>query len=193
MKSQMKVAPEAEVYARLRDIWDRRTLAEDTAGRQWYPDAWQECNDIAARTDIPRSYVVAACAALSPVVSWSQNLDMLRTLARKHGMGHRFRNPGTYPKFARDAWACLNGDIGRCSGPKRSAFAVAIGGSDRAVVVDRWIARAVGHHSDRLTPAAYAHYTRCLIQFARDLGEESVRDVQAILWVVIRNDTSPGA
>lgn len=178
---------DAAILQRCLETWNSRSAQADHDGRAWYPGANRICREVSHTTSREVARVVYACAALSPRVSWSQNVAMLRSLCARS----RFANPGTFPAFARDAWAVLkHGDLARCSGPKREPFARAIGGDHSAVVVDRWLLRIVGHPPYNPSNIQVARYAALIARFAADIGEHSARDVQAVLWCAIRNDVS---
>jgi len=121
-------------------------------------------------------------SALSPLQPWDKNVSMTRDLAR----AKRFRNPGTFHKFARDAWACLQGDTEACTGPKREAFARAILGDPDAVTLDRHMWRILGESRESISKKVYALYADWVRDVARDVGE-TPRDFQAILWLQQRD------
>lgn len=169
------------IRARLRAVWRARTPQQEQAGREWYPAARDECARMADVRGAPLPNLIWTVAALSPNVGWDQNIRMAWTLAR----ARTFRNPGTFHRAARDAWACLNGDRSRNTGPKREAFARAIAGDLEAVVIDRWMMAVVGHPKLGMSRQQFEHYAAAIAAFAREHGIVP-RDMQAILWTVKR-------
>lgn len=176
------VVPDRALRARLRAVWNARTPQQEQAGREWYPAARDECERMADVRGAPIQNLIWTVAALSPNVGWDQNIRMAWTLAR----ARTFRNPGTFPRMARDAWACLNGGLSRNTGPKREAFARAIAGDLESVVIDRWMMAIVGHPKPGMSRQQFEHYARAVAEFARDHGL-APRDMQAILWTVKRD------
>jgi hypothetical protein len=176
-----KVTPDALLLAHFRATWERRTARQEQEGREWYDVARDECERIADASGYPLASVILAMAALSPNVPWSRNVTMCRSLAG----AKRFRNPGTFPLVARQAWRCLHGDATANSGLKRRAFAAAIAGDVESVTIDRHMIALAGHPYYGISPQQYEHYAFAVTRFARSLGELP-RDVQAILWTVQR-------
>ncbi len=147
-------------------------------GAAWYPDALDICQRAADRHGHDTFSVVAAMAILSANTSWNKNVSMTRGLAASR----RFRNPGTFQKIARKAWDALRGDITVIRGPKTQAFARAIAGDARAVVVDRHILRALGHWRNGVSPRQYERYAREITQ-AADIVRVAPAVLQATIWL----------
>ena len=61
-------------------LWHQATDAELANGRLWYPDAYAVAASLAANRCLPVSCVAGIIAALSPRVSWLDNLDATRLL-----------------------------------------------------------------------------------------------------------------
>jgi hypothetical protein len=75
---------------------------------------------------------------------------------------------------------------GQIRGPKTSAFARALQGDRRAVVVDVWIARALRIPEEDLSSRrVYAHAARRIRGAAAHSGLP-VRDAQAAIWTAVR-------
>jgi hypothetical protein len=170
--------------ANLLALYRSATLEERRAGRQWYRRARARARNIARTTGRDPVHVCYAIAALSPLCPWDANMRYTAALASRR----RFRNPGTFTKFARDAWEILErGALERCSGAKRQPFARAIAGDVSAVTIDRWIVRAVGmDYRNAPTTAQYRQITTALESCAREVGEFP-RAFQAIVWVRLRD------
>jgi len=177
------------VQRRLIEVYVSATPAELEEGREWYAEAAAICERIADLTGRTALHVAHAVAALSPRQSWGVNCRMAEAMARRT----RFHNPGTFQKFARDAWACLQDRTERCSGPKREAFARAILGDEDAVVIDRHILRAIGEERETLKRGAYDAYAGIIRGTAIEETSLSPRDFQAVVWVVQRNRTTRGS
>jgi hypothetical protein len=150
-------------------------------GRKWYPEALQICTDMATHFGREVKGVVYALAALSPNCQWESNVKLCRSLAASR----RYSNPGTFHKFAIRAWDCLRGAYEQLSGPKVTAFALAILGDCDAVVIDRWMFRACGHHRESCSPRQYEAMAQAVRRAARTCGE-TPRDFQAIIWIILR-------
>lgn len=178
----MKAPTLRTMLSRGRSIYGQSSEACRQEGRAWYPLARRQCERIATRSGRTLESVIYACAALSPLQPWETCLAMTADMSARS----TFSNPGTFTKFAMKAWECLGNDLGALSGPKVTSFAMAISGDLEAIVVDRWIFRALGHHRDGATVGQYERMCEAIRRIARET-EESPRSVQAILWVAVRD------
>ena len=159
------------------------TAAQRRSAAQWYPDALEICEHIAERHGHETVNVVAAMAILSANTHWGQNIAMTRNLASRR----RFRNPGTFLSIARKAWGALHGEVNEnVRGPKTQAFARAIAGDLRAVVVDRHILQALRHWRQGVSPRQYEGYAT-QITLAADTLRVPPAVLQATLWIQERD------
>ena len=165
------------------------TAAQRRLGAQWYPAALDICENIAEQHGIDTVNVVAAMAILSANTYWNHNVAMTRSLARRR----RFSNPGTFPKTARKAWGALHGKVNEnVRGPKTQAFARAIAGDQRAVVLDRQILKALEHWRISVTPRQYERYANQITR-AADTVRVPPAIVQATLWIQERDTPTDSA
>ena len=159
------------------------TAAQRRSAAQWYPAALEICERVAERHGHETVNVVAAMAILSANTYWDQNVAMARDLASRR----RFHNPGTFTKIARKAWRALHGEVNEnVKGPKTRAFARAIAGDLRAVVIDRHILRALEHWRHGVSPQQYKRYAN-QITLAADTLRVPPAVLQATLWVQERD------
>lgn len=99
---------------------------------------------------------------------------------------------GTYPANAEKAARILLGvhPATVVSGPKVSAFWRAICGDPAAMTLDRWAIRAADHPCDPWPGKRASAMLRDAYRVAAERVGETVRDFQAIVWIVER-DTVP--
>lgn len=158
-------------------------------GRSWYPQTRRLLRELADKHDRPLSQVVAVFAITSIAAQLQTNLRWTDEVLAGIRTGGRFPNVQA-PLLAGALSARHPSRFVR--GPKVSAFYRALMGDKNAVVLDRWAARAAGFPvSDekhdlpvtvrREMAAAYAE--------AAEACRESVRDFQAIVWIVKRETT----
>jgi len=164
---------------RLRHTFSTATVEQVAVGREWYPNALEVCEDIAAEYGHGLVPVVNALAALSPQQGWGPNVKMVRRLVTFD----RFRNPGTYHRQALLAWECLTASA-PITGRKCVAFAGAILGGVECVVIDRHMITACGHHRDGMSARQYRILASAVTLASRNTNE-SPRDYQAIIWGII--------
>jgi hypothetical protein len=164
------------------------TPAQKRRGRAWYDAARLECASIARDTSVEIERVAAVLAITSPEAKLVQNVEWTRA-ACENGTGH-----GRYPSDQRPkVYRALNDRLDRAadavSGPKVEAFYRAIMGDDDVLVIDRWAAFAAGEDRFKVPNARKrAAIEAAYRDAARQVGE-SVRDFQAIVWIVVREST----
>jgi len=162
-------------------------LAEEAlvkAAREFYPLENIMLQKIAVEFDKPLENTVWAYAALSPQQTWAGNIKSLKRL-----MSYSyFRNPGAISLFSYRAWAALQGEFDAVKGMKVNSFAKAILGDKRAVAIDRWVLRGLGHVSDICSHKRYLEYELDIRNVADIKGEEP-RAFQALVWLGMRETT----
>lgn len=179
-------------YQRLRRHYQRASLTDRVCrGRRWYP-AMREILD-GARGSHSLDAAVAVFAITSQGAQLRANLDWTkRALAGDCKVG---RFPTTQaPKIAA---VLADPDVAheQARGPKIAAFRDAVAGDPDALVLDRWaLFAALGARHDRdgaPTVKERASVARAYHKLAAETGE-SVRDLQAILWLQVRETTQHG-
>lgn len=155
------------------------------AGREFFPLENKMLRGIAEEFNKPLENTIWAYAALSPQQTWAQNIRTLRRLMANSG----FINPGHLPRESHRAWAALLGDFEAVRGPKVRPFARAILGDPKAVAIDRWVLRGLGHgNSDSCSNKQYQEY-ELDIRTVADIIKEEPRALQAIIWLAKRELT----
>ena len=200
--------PASEPTPRTRHIvrlWHQATDAERANGRLWYPDAYAIAASLAENRCLPVSCVVGIIAALSPRVSWLENLDAARLLL--DGVAPTQIAFGRNIAKAQAILARPDGDpLDTLRGPKTRAFYQCImkAGGKRVgdwyagddvgspVVVDGHAANiawgrlrasnTVGNLDRR---GRYDRIAECYRRAAAQLCELTA-DVQAVTWLVHR-------
>ena len=166
------------------------TLYEDAeepllvAAREFYPLELDMVSGIAQEFHRPLENTVWAYAALSPQQTWTQNIRALKRLMSDH----RFVNPGHLARESHRAWAALHGEFDVVQGMKVRSFAKAILGDLRAVAIDRWVLRGVGHRNDSCSNRQYKQY-EMEIRAVADIKGEEPRALQAVVWLGLREPT----
>lgn len=168
------------------------------AGREWYTQAWRIADTLAATYGVPIPRAVGALAALSPGVSWTENVAAAETYCQA------FRDdpeqaPPIVPGYQLNrtkAWAILSGHYPHPrtafetgTAPKTLAFYDAISGDRNAVCVDghavsirEGVRFPVGDPRAKLWAAKYSRVAADYRKAAAIVGEDP-RDLQAITWV----------
>lgn len=159
-------------------------------GRQWYAAARRECRRMAREHGRPLSQVAAVLAITSPDAQLATNLRWTEEILRGE------RTAGRYPtdQAPKVAAALSSRRPGQhVTGPKVSAFYRAIMGDEDVLVVDRWAAFAAGSTKDYAPKAAARRAIEAAYRQAATIVGESVRDFQAIVWIVCRENTPTAA
>lgn len=140
----------------------------------WYADVREGCEVFSARHGIPLETVAGVLATTSPRVHVRKNMELAR----------RVLLFGSKPEsLLPSAWAATAHflETGEIRGPKTSAFARAILGDREAIVVDVWVARALGIDGQRLAGRRYSDAADTVRALARCEGI-APREAQAALW-----------
>jgi len=150
-------------------------------GRNWYKLAHLVATEYALRYHTSVSAAAGVIAALSPMKSWSQNLKLAADCLAGGVPRHMGAN-------ARLACAIRDGaepDVA-LRGRKTAAFWRAIMGDENAVVIDRWMIRALGlPDSTRLTPNQYDTLAAIVTSEAA-IADATPAQFQAVVWCAIR-------
>lgn len=178
---------------KLRAAYDRATPEQVRRGRAWYDAARNACASIEAETGVALDRVAAVMAITSPDAKLSTNVawtraDCLRKLRGQTLRGGRYPTDQA-PKVQRALDQRRPNPGLHVTGPKVSAFYRAIMGDDDVLVIDRWAAFAAGYPRDTPPNRTQAATIEAAYRtVSADVGE-SVRDFQAIVWIVTREET----
>lgn len=171
---------------------ERATVKNVSDGLHWYEDAREEVREIAKESGRYVEVVAAVFSALSPGVRWETNLEQARAMClsnRPEGM-----DSSTYRQQRQKAIRILKiGSPDRqilmdiLSGPEyhktRCFFECLVDEFTDAVVIDRWMARAVGVGLPRRN--MYLILADSVRELARSEGIRPYQE-QAILWCTIK-------
>ena len=166
--------------------FDRATPAQRIAGRMWYPRAHMIVEDLAAWATVDQDKLAAAISALSPRNPWAWNVQDAAAFGWAASHGEPMPVATTYGANRRRAWGFLTGSTDwQGSALKVRAFTRAIAGDGDAVVVDVWAVRVATEGRRQLVEndRDYLELAEAYREAARQLGEPSARDLQAIVWV----------
>lgn len=183
------------VARRLRAHYDRSSAAERLAGRCWYADARAVAELLADAYGTTVAQAAYVLAALSPNTSWSANIRAAEHACEGYRDGtdpDSWRGAG-YSENRRKAWRILSGELGALQGPKVTMFARGILGDPDACTVDVWMQRAAGIGGAVGSPAPTVREHRVIraaIERVAAATGETVRDLQAIVWVHVRNEST---
>lgn len=169
--------------------------AEEVAeGRGWYSEARGVAEDLAATFGHPVDVAARVIAVLSPNVTWAQNVHGAHCAFEGWHAGTSWRDwlGSGYGTNREKAWRILGGELGALKGPKVEVFHAAIMGDPNACTVDLWMMRAAGFDHDTPSTRERRVIVAALKRVARECGE-SVRDLQAVVWVKVRNESTRGA
>lgn len=176
-----------QMAANIIDIYHRATPAQIHAGEQWYAEARDFADALAARSIFNRQETAGVIAALSPQQAWSINKN------------NATRAIDTYPDVPSmhtgtqmgKVMAILSGvpPLEALKGPKERAFYLNIIGDFDHVTVDRWAyfgatgelvvgTGGIGRRVYVLVEQAY--------RLAAFLLGIPVAILQAVVWVVVR-------
>lgn len=155
------------------------------AGTDWYDEALRLCRRAARGSGHSTTHAVVALAHLSPRTSWTANLAALGAL-----LHHRERPAGVLGR----SWVLAESALSAESpletfsprARKTQAFAQAILGDTKAVVVDVWAARIAG--AEESLPSTQWGYVTIAEAYRRAGSREGIapRELQAITWCAIR-------
>ena len=175
----------------------RATPQELRDGIEWYDDAMAFAQLLSDTFGIARVIAAAIISALSPNNKWERNKVDAWTLCQAYadGKGIDSFKVCTYNANKVRAWGIRSGTVAITkSSPKTYAFALNVGDRDESVVtLDKWMARAFSTTSlkprktpETFTPKQYERFQTHFVNVALRLGYKPY-ELQAIVWVVIRN------
>jgi hypothetical protein len=178
-----------QVTKRISRTFGKATAEDILAGKVWYCEAQDLCENLSLFSDYTIDQIAAAMAQLSPRLRWSQNVDSIIALV----------NDGVVPAYV------MSGPAGRAhkainaaepfdtfgkAAKKTRSFARNITGDVHAVTVDVWAARIAGVTEDQLKlVGVYEAVAHCYRLAAKRAGIDP-QQMQAITWIVIRGSSS---
>ncbi len=169
-------------------------LADVAEGAEWYMEARQLCQDLAAETGYSVDQCAGVLAATSPMMSWEKNKDLATRVLRAGGLSSGYLGAGLRKCDAILAGADIRATL---NGLKIVNFWESIrSGGESGVCVDRHaIDIAYGkRHADAerpsLTPKQYATIADAYVAAAAALQSEGLTitpaEVQSATWVAWR-------
>lgn len=168
---------------RLLATYEGSSEADRAAGAAWYAVGKEACQDLSERYQVSIECAAGVVAALSPRVTWRQNLKLA------HAVLSNSYERGAFKANLRKAMAIADGarpeDVLR--GDKVRAFYFALIGQD-TVVVDVWMLRAV-NFARSVTKRAYRAIVEAIKRAAAAVNV-AASAFQAIIWVTIRGSAS---
>lgn len=166
--------------------------ATATAGRNWYLTARTVAEYLSERYGYSLEQCAYTIAALSPNISWKQNVNAAENACRHHKAGDpiwQWQVAG-YGENVHKAHRILSGDLTALCGPKVTEFARGILGDPTACTVDVWMQRSVAMDEGRApSKREHAAIRKALDAAAAKCGE-TVRDFQAIVWTQVRGSAA---
>ena len=158
------------------------TDAQHERGRAWYPATRRKCAAIARQYGSTTARVAAVLAITSPDTQLVTNLRWAREWAASPGT-----KVGRYPvRMGAQCWKAWHAPqpSQHVTGDKVRPFYDAVMGDTDALVLDRWALRlATGSAATSVGNRREAE--RLYREAAAEL-DESVRDLQAIIWTIGR-------
>ena len=195
---KLDLSNDNKVYHRLKYLFDTANDSDRVNGLDWYKRA----NDIATEQAIKYNFnvntVCAVISALSPAVSWSQNIKNSEALLQAVALGEtdsKLINASTYgaqvEKALNIAWTNNVSLIG--NGLKTCSFYLnLVGIQDKSVVtIDRHIlgasvgSRSAIHKEISLTHKRYFAISKAIKRLARNRNILP-KECQAVIWLAYR-------
>jgi hypothetical protein len=178
-----------QVTKRILRTYAKASADDILAGKVWYCEAQDICDDLSALSDYTVDQVAAAMAQLSPRLRWSQNVDSIIMLVNKGSLpAYVMSGPANR---ARKALAAAEPfDTFGKKALKTRSFARNITGDVHAVTVDVWAARVAGVDEAQLSlVGVYEAIAHCYRLAAKRAGIDP-QQMQAITWIVVRGSAA---
>ena len=157
-------------------------------GAEWYPKAWNECQQISKAHGISAQRAAAVMAVTSPRARWSKNLQATRAIVEDsfRPVYKRRANYGILTKNGAKGLAVMSEHFYSrlVTGPKVSAFYANIVGRTDLVTVDSLMSKAAGYGSD-VSPKIRGEVTEACENLAT-VFDTNPRDMQAAIWIAYR-------
>ena len=157
-------------------------------GREWYPQAWQHCLDVAKVHPVTPQRVAAVLAVTSPRARWSSNVAATHAIVEDSFRPNYQRRSG-YGILGANSRKGLEVMTDRyysrlVTGPKVSTFYANIIGHTDLVTVDSLMSKAAGYGSD-VSPKIRSESTEACENLAT-VFDMTPRDMQAAVWIAFR-------
>ena len=171
----------------IRAWYAQSSTDERVDGLTWYAKGRNIVQTLADTYGLEDEAVAHVIAALSPRNKWGRNLLDARAYLEAFSSGATMPSAATFRSNQLAAWNVLTSNA-PATGRKVSAFAANLAGDDDAVTVDTWAVRAAtGGRVDAVQNLGqYREVARAYQAVARELHLAPC-DLQAIVWVTIRN------
>jgi len=166
---------------KISDWYNGANVSEVCDGHHWYKLAHLQAIEFALQYHTSIATAAGVIAALSPMKSWSQNMKLAADCLAGE-------TPRCLRSNARTACYIRDGiAVGTVlKGRKTEAFYRAIMGDENAVVIDRWIIRAMGLPDEtRLTPKQYDTLA-AIVTIEAAIAGTTPAQFQAVVWCAIR-------
>ena len=188
METNLSIGSGESRLAALLSHFDAAPESRRDRGRRWYAAAAREVRSIAAETGTTFRRAAAVLAITSPDAQLRTNLAWTRAACANGGeTAGRYPN-GQRPKVRGALTAPRPSEF--VKGPKVSAFYRAILGDPEAVVLDRWACYAAGGSRAKTPSRTEAREIADAYREAASIVGEHVRDLQAIVWLQVRETTA---
>lgn len=171
--------------------YEQATAKNIEDGLNWYPKAYNICEEIANFYSRPVEEVANVVAIMSPRNRWRVNIDYAiriydnAKLRRKPlNLGVAFATPKAHDLIYRG--------VNRISGPKVISFRNCILGSKSDVCVDTWALRVVYNEPEFKKTFKLGTYkaAQSVYRAAAEMLPVTPVQLQAITWCVIRGDAN---
>jgi hypothetical protein len=156
--------------------------ADAALANDWYRTARRDCRALAREAGVTLAVAAGVVAAYSPNMLWSANLTVARRALGGNARGMRHN----VAKVLRIIAGERPLDVLR--GPKVTRFYRALMGDKNAVVLDRWMARAMDVDPSKVGTLYDVLEAACLAVAAR--RNIAPASLQAIVWTAVRGDVA---
>jgi hypothetical protein len=178
-----------QVTKRIIRTYGKASSEDILAGKVWYNEAQDLCENLALTCDYTIDQIAAAMAQLSPRLRWSQNVDSIIALVNE-GEVPAYVMTGPANRARKAIVAAEPFDTFGKAANKTRSFARNITGDVHAVTVDVWAARIAGVTEDQLKlVGVYEAVAHCYRLAAKRAGIDP-QQMQAVTWIVVRGSAS---
>jgi len=167
-----------DYYENFLQMCQTATFGQVEEASVWYKEAEKVAYKVAENLGVSLEVGASVVSAFSPRERWASNVSK----AISFSLGKRVTGLDNNLKMAK---ASLILGYDALKGPKTNAFARAIAGNEKAVVVDVWMMRASGLRVDSPNKTQYREISESIIRVSQDFGM-TPRTTQALIWILIR-------